>query len=234
MNPVIQSSTTPAYSGFATTQSVPKPSGLAVGDLWICYVHWLNTGQTITIPSGWTVLDSVVTDYAIHAIWRIATSGDVSGGTYSVTYSAKANAFNTSLRITGFDPVTPFGTASHASVSNVFAWTSPVSAIPLKGDSLVLLSYGDLGSFNPGMGNAGDTAFGNPEGTITNVQSFGGSTGGQNSGCVVYDNRTSASSTNGWVISPASNFADWAATIVAVSPLVGPDTGRMFFSFFSN
>lgn len=233
MNPVIQSSTAPSFSGFATSHQIPIPSGLAVGDLWICYVHFLHTSQTITIPAGWITFDSVITDYGIVAIYRIATSGDVASGIYHITYSAKANAFNTSLRITGFDPVTPLGIAQHDSIGGVFYWPSSTSVVPAKNTSLVLFSFGEIGSFNGGMGNAGDTAFGNPEGTITNVQSFGGSSGGFNSGCIVYDNRLTTASTNGWSLTVASNFADWVGSLVVVNPAVAGGGSGNFFPFMT-
>lgn len=233
MNPVIQSSTTPAFSGFATAQFIQHPSGLAVGDLWVAYVHVLTpSGQTVTIPAGWNTLDHINTDYTIYAIWRIATSADVAGATYQVTYSAKVNAFICSLRITGFDPVTPFGTPQHDSIGGVFTWTSSKSVTPAKRDSLVLFSYGEVGSFNSGMGNSGDTAFVIPDGTITQVQWFGGSSGGFNTGTIVYDNRTGVLPTGGWILTPGSTFADWAGTIVVVNPLHAGSGGGDFFPFF--
>lgn len=231
MNPVVHESAQ-AYSGHTVAVAVPKPANLAIGDLWVAQLHIISNGASITLPAGWNVLASIATDYTITVFWKIATGTDVSNAAPSVSFSAQTYAYCATERITGFDPANPFGVPQTDSVGGVFEWTSSKSVTPTEPNSLVLFTYGELGSFNPGMGNSGDTAFGNPEGTITNIQNFAGSAGGFNAGTVVYDDRTTLAPTNGWDINPGSNYADWVAVLVVVNP-VPVVAGSGFFALMS-
>lgn len=232
MNPQVQSSGH-TFVGHTVSGIAPKPSGLAVGDLMVIFVNFYDTGQTYAIPAGWSVIGGIgVGNGNLSSICKIADAGDVAaGGGPTISFGGIQTYANlVTIRITGFDPSDIFGAVNTASQGGVFTFTSGASVVPTLPHSLVLFSYGCIGSINNGMGNAGDTAFGTPEGTVTNVQNWVQGTPTQVSGTVVFDERSTTASTSGFTVNPGSNFADWVGLLVVINPLpAGGKQGLLSF-----
>lgn len=67
----------------ATTAPIPKPSGLAVGDLMIAVISTVR-GSITTAPTGWTVVGSNNLSYNACTVYKkIADASDVSASTFS-------------------------------------------------------------------------------------------------------------------------------------------------------
>jgi len=74
------SSTSSAVMVSATSVTVTKPTGLAVGDLMVAIIHSQGTSSAnIQLPVGWTniVHQSGSIGVELRAMYKIATSGDV-------------------------------------------------------------------------------------------------------------------------------------------------------------
>ncbi len=104
----VASSSSTAYAN-ANSVVVGKPTGLAVGDLILAAVHWMNTA-VVTPPSGFTVIDSDIGG-SIHTntYWKVATSADVAATTFTFSLDATVQVSGGILRVTGSYTVSPIG-----------------------------------------------------------------------------------------------------------------------------
>lgn len=67
----------------ATTAPIPKPSGLAVGDLMVAVISTVRSAIT-SAPTGWTVVNSNNLTYNFCTVYKkIADASDVSASTFS-------------------------------------------------------------------------------------------------------------------------------------------------------
>lgn len=86
------------------------PSGVAVDDLMIACIFARSQLATISaVPSGWNLIRSTTgsgLSAALWMYWKIATSSDIAGSTYTWTGPNLVTKIVTS-RITGHDPTTP-------------------------------------------------------------------------------------------------------------------------------
>lgn len=103
----------------SNTVNVPKPSGLAVGDLMVL-VACASGDVNWTLPSGFTLIDdrfgNANTD-VVHA-WKIADSSDVAASTFTVTNSGTANTTVGQIhRVAGAHPTTPINVSAFSSGS---------------------------------------------------------------------------------------------------------------------
>lgn len=114
-----------ANNGNATGTSdiaIPKPSGLAVGDLMVAFVTFSRTAaSTPVMPAGWTSITNVNSDTAStfhhsRAAWKIADSSDVAASTFTFTgpYNRATGEVH---RIIGTDATTPIHLSATASVA---------------------------------------------------------------------------------------------------------------------
>lgn len=73
---------------------------MSAGDLMIMFLVWNPSGTTFTSPSGWTQIGTDVvngTTVAVRALQRTATSGDVTGATYTFSQTAAGNKAVTAI-----------------------------------------------------------------------------------------------------------------------------------------
>lgn len=128
--------------------SATHPTGLTAGDLMIFYVAIFNVGadRTVTTPSGWTVQDSYTfSDRRTVIVYKkIATGGDVSAGSTSVSFSGSVDKFGYAMfAVTGAasgseitlsenDDVTPAG---------VTTATGTTALTPIVPESLVFSAF---------------------------------------------------------------------------------------------
>lgn len=90
----------------ATSVTITKPSGLAVGDLMIAQIQTNASSGAITVPSGWTLIDST-TSWRINMYYKVAVSDDVSAADFTWTTANSAVISGGIVRITGQNPVQP-------------------------------------------------------------------------------------------------------------------------------
>lgn len=234
MNPTIRSSAQ-NYIGHTVSGHAAKLPSLTVGDLMVVFIHYVDAGQFYDIPAGWSVAGGAdFSNYNLSAIYKIADAGDVAASTGPLIdfngVQTYARVGSVCITVGTFDPAIVHGQVNTATQSNVFTWVSAVSVTPDHNKSLVLFSYGCNGSVNNGMGNAGDTVFGTPQGTVTGLQNWVDSVPTQLSGTIVYDERNDLQSTNGFTINPGSNFADWVGLLIVINPLPsGGNQGLLSF-----
>ena len=112
----VQSST--GTSAGATSITVNRPTGLAVGDLLLAAVSIDGgTGASITAaPAGWTLLGGAkvnsTTNVGQAVYWRVATATDVaaSGFTWSINTAKRMSA--AVMRVTGVDTANPIAAST--------------------------------------------------------------------------------------------------------------------------
>lgn len=91
--PVVQSSQT-ATTTSASSVTITKPTGLAVGDFMFAFIGFENgsTARTFTTPSGWTLLQTNPTDSeGVACFYKEATSGDVAASNFTFSLSGAAD-----------------------------------------------------------------------------------------------------------------------------------------------
>ena len=149
MAPIVRSSSTDAVDNVPTV-SPAKPSGLAVGDLLICFQESDNDGSlaSMTAPDGvWAeIVGFGNTPCAYFKIWRkIATSGDVAKTTFGFPDHTGANCVAVLLAIQAgtFNAANPI-----ADVQSAFSSTnaSNIPAPPAAGVAGGLLLTGHGGN----------------------------------------------------------------------------------------
>lgn len=115
------SSSAGATGSTAATLNIPKPSGLAVGDLMVaCISLTTGGGGTVGLPSGWTTFQNPVA--AIRGQWKIADAADVAATQFTWTVTGATGTVNMSGgidRITGHNPSNPINVSGAATASAV-------------------------------------------------------------------------------------------------------------------
>jgi hypothetical protein len=148
--PVVQSSNT-ASVALASSLTITKPTGLAVGDTMICFMQFYdsNTATTYTTPSGWTNRGSIFENGArkMQVFSKVAESADVAASNFTFAFSETVNATaGILIRVNGvgqfFSIETDFVQASSTSISFTAAST------PLHADTLLIMAFGVAGGTN--------------------------------------------------------------------------------------
>lgn len=113
---------TPAHTyGTLATGTVSKtataPTGIALNDYLLMVVasHSSSTPSTVTTPTGWTLIGSVIGGQDTYVFGKVAVAGDVGAANYTVTFGGGTgtNNFEVSItRFTGVDPTTPLDAAA--------------------------------------------------------------------------------------------------------------------------
>lgn len=101
---VVESSATTAWQS-ATTLTITKPTGLAVGDILFAMIS-TGSGATVSTPSGWTQIRSDAVAGATGNtrstfLYTIADSADVAASNFAFTISGSARNAGGLLRISG-------------------------------------------------------------------------------------------------------------------------------------
>jgi len=104
--PYIKDSNNSEVGGSNTSHTVALPSDVASGDLLLIvftYRNYTVPGVTLTTPSGWVVVDSLVTDndisISLYIFARIADGSEDS--TVAITSSANARSSHCSVCVAG-------------------------------------------------------------------------------------------------------------------------------------
>lgn len=115
---VVESTATNSVSS-ASSITVTKPTGVAVGDLLI-FVGTLSDagGETISTESGWTLLNSyqTLTTTNINVQYKVADSGDVSASNYTFDATGTCDFLVASImRVSGYATNDLFGSVENVS-----------------------------------------------------------------------------------------------------------------------
>lgn len=146
--PTVASSTTQAYTGALATCTLPKPSGLAVGDVMVAQVVQILQGASATwsAPAGWTVLHQLngFTPAYIYA-WKQADAADVAASNFVFTSTRSAVTAGILCRCINVVSGAEIQESSIQEVSHdvvdmqVFSYTTTVT--PRASNTLVLALY---------------------------------------------------------------------------------------------
>jgi len=84
----------------STSNTVTKPSGLAVGDLMVALL-FKNHPSYLSFPSGWTnLVRQVAGQHQIRVVYKVADSGDVAASTFTFSAGSGDRIAVTLYRIT--------------------------------------------------------------------------------------------------------------------------------------
>ena len=115
-NVAVASTSTKAYAS-GSTITINKPTGLAVGDLMVAFVHKIDGDVGTCTLTGWTAIDSyddtsATGDY-MFSLSKIADSADVAASNFTFTLGETKSTGGAILRITGFNNINPVNTFAH-------------------------------------------------------------------------------------------------------------------------
>lgn len=153
---VVESSSSAGFT-LATSITIPKPTGLAVGDLMVCYVGLINGTSVANFStlSGWTEKSDYTggsgTTNVIGCQVKIADAGDVAASNFTFTANASGRIGGVILRISGHAPNAYSATTTNALSSATSTPSGTVSLTPLYDDSLIILGF--LGGAADGTGS---------------------------------------------------------------------------------
>lgn len=143
---VVQSVSTHSWENI-TSFVVPKPTGLAIGDLMlgIAAVGNLNA---ITDGSGWTLIrldqETLNQGCMMYSAWKIADSGDVAATNITFGTFTSQNNSSAILRITGHNAASPIGTNT-GGPSESTASPSRTGLTPADASSLLVMAFNAAG-----------------------------------------------------------------------------------------
>ena len=141
-----------------STLDLPKPSGVAAGDVLLAQVTYNSTGA-ITPPAGWSLVRSDVNSTLLRQSVYVHVAGSSEPATYTWTLAAAHGAAGAILAYTGVDTTNPVD-VSNGGASHSTAVTAPSMTTTAPGDQLV-------GFF----GAKGPTTFAPPAGMTEQTES---------------------------------------------------------------
>lgn len=142
--------TTSSTASGVTSVTLAVPSGVANGDLMVLSaVTYLGSSQSITAPSGWTVIYNGILGSSMYGLvaYRVASSEPAS---YTVTFSASAWPSAVLYAVSGGTGVGQAVAAYPGATSTTLAaptWTSTPAST-----SLLVYGYGGVNSAASGGG----------------------------------------------------------------------------------
>jgi PKD repeat protein len=197
---IVQRSST-AVSLSSTAVDVPRPAGLADGDVLIASINADDAPSMGAVPAGWSpVIDplSMVSSARLFAFYRVVADASAEPSSYAwrLGRAVKWNAVMTSY--SGVDSGTPFDTAASTAVQ-----TSRGTSLAVPGVTTVTpgaLLVGGIGSNTAGM-------------NLNSASGWGESVkaGGGQVTSLAYQTRPTvgATGTARWSINPAEQAAGW-------------------------
>ena len=148
-NIVVQSVTGMSYVASASSFSLTKPTGLAVGDLMIATGVTSDDSTTtysFNTPTGWTAIASKSHSSAaqrrqwIGSFWKIADSADVAASAFSFTATGTARVLGMSCyRISGAHPTTPIENSATGTTGVGTTFSGTATFTPTYTNSLFLM-----------------------------------------------------------------------------------------------
>ncbi len=189
-----------------TTSTVQKvPAGVMAGDLLLAHYSYYAL-TSVTAPGGWSVLQSATASGSVtETVWyRVATSGDTPGTTYTWSFSATAYESGAMLAYRGVDTsILPDGFCDNSGASATPALCSFSNAN--SNDTYVgFFALDATGFVLPGdLGNRGAVAF----------------AGYVNLGSGAGDKRLGAAGTIAADSGALGSSGAWASVVLALKPL---------------
>lgn len=227
MSSVVPQSFSTAQTAGTTTTISPtaiNPSGLAVGDLMVAQYLGILSGigfgsGTITPPAGWTQIQNVVNGGLYGVFWKLATSADVSGNSYTFSSnggdgSHQYRGILNISRISNVDPNNPL-VGSAAGVKSGSGNPSIAGFTPTAQPLLMMLVAGTDKNSASGVGISTNTvANSNPTWTqLYNTTASAGDGATLNGATASYD--AIATGVFGATVSLST---DSAAVLIAIQP----------------
>lgn len=202
-------------TGSTNSLVITKPTGLASGDLMVCFLSGNPNGGVIDTPSGWTSAQSTSSTFVMQkTIWKVADSTDASATNFTFTRTANSTFFGCLARITGQDTTTPIATSNSATMGTTNTITI-TTVTPSKSNSLLMLGGVALSAGSPRSFSGYATANNNP--TWTEIQDTG-AISGRYAG-LAYATYSPSSATGNCTISLSNTEDESSGHIVVINPL---------------
>ena len=200
-------------SGWVTSTStdVPKPAGLAVGDLLIAYMS--SNGNSVALPSGFSEAASfTATDGTLLATflaYKIADAGDVAATNFTFNVGASAKNFCAIVRVSGNVNLGSLLVANSGRTDNTATPALTGITPNSRGDSLILQFWSGICSSISGYA----IATSNPSWTEVYDISDSGQTV-----ALAWAVRPQTTATGNFSCAGGSGSSDWAGFIIAIAP----------------
>jgi IPT/TIG domain/Putative Flp pilus-assembly TadE/G-like/von Willebrand factor type A domain len=208
----------------ASSITIPKPSGLHVGDFLLAAIT-IDDGNGVNINpangSGWTQLRRTNNGGSVGVVtyWKFATSSDTTGGNYTWNLSNGTRAAGIILRYTGVDPDTANAiNASDDATNTSSTVTAPSIRTSDANTALIGVFTADTRGGSPFTSNFSMTG-GNAlseRGDIAN----GGATSGPS--IAVGTGTQSSANDTGTRTATAASSTRWASQLIALHAVPGP------------
>jgi len=227
--PTYQSIGTVSRIAASTDVVIPKPSGVAVGDILVAYIGYRESSvRTVNTLSGWTYLHGASATVGMYAFWKTADSGDVSASNYTFTGSGNlTTASGCILRISG--QATGNEIVSEYDADNVTSTTLTytTAVTPSTPESLITMAFVGRGASAPTLSGYTTT----PSATFTERADLGiedGATDFFFGVATAPYTGTSQITSRGVTLSAASNTDGQVSIIVVVNaPLSATGTNAL-------
>lgn len=201
--------------------TIPKPTGLAVGDLMVAFVTQAGSYGSITPPSGFTQIretqDADSGGRQMNSYYKIADSGDVAASNFAFTRGGTPTNYSGGMvRIAAglFDATTPIATSNGVSVEGAASINDSCSVTPTLGSSLLLIFVGTDG--NSGENDVSGYAVQNSD-PGTWVEAFEQADTGVQMSCA-YAVRAQVTATGNVSMTGGDAGSDWAIQVIVVNP----------------
>lgn len=209
----------------ANTCVIPKPAGLAAGDLMIAIIHQKNVNTATCALTGWTEIDTIDLnassgDYA-WTLWKIASSDDASATDFTFSLNRTAYVAGSIIRIDGHNSTSPINAHNYGEDEN---WdpnhSIAMSVTPSVSNCLLIMA-----TFNSLNTTISDYAIATDNPSWTESYDIG-SAGAGRSFSAAYASRpeTSATGNSSFKHASGDGYNDYVGgTLLAVAPAVsGP------------
>lgn len=122
----------------STSCVVPKPSGLAVGDLMVAHIT-ARTNVTVTNPGSWSTIraETISGVLTSHLAWKIADSGDTAASNFTFTLSGTAVNLGAITAFTGHHTSSPIGANNGTATASNSTTISSAAITPAAADSMI-------------------------------------------------------------------------------------------------
>jgi len=143
---VVESVSSAAINGSSgTSLTITKPTGLAVGDLMICFLGGPNDWN-INTATNWNGLTQAQStegnQLTSKAQWKIADSADVAASNFTFTISTSSGFTGYILRISGHDATTPINAQSNVNSDSDTSTPSIANTItPSVANCLIICAW---------------------------------------------------------------------------------------------
>lgn len=150
-NVAVASTSTKAYAS-GSTIVIDKPTGLAVGNLMVAFVHKIDGDVGTCTLTGWTAIDSyddtTATGDYMFSLYKIADSADVAASNFTFTLGETKVTGGAILRITNFNNINPVNTFAHGSdgTSNTNQIFSGGAITPSENGLILMAIFLDVGA----------------------------------------------------------------------------------------